>query len=152
VTEGLVLEGVAVTAHPVKVPLASGLVALDGRTTRTLVMHPHAAVYTLPLPLLWNHDRAAPIGEVVAAEVADGELRFRAVVAAPGTAGYDAELLRQVWAAVESDRESCCVSVLHRSLNDYDHPDRWEWLELSLVSEGSHPHARVTRVERSAAA
>lgn len=65
---------------------------------------PLGAEFTLPMPLLWRHDRRKPIGTVLEATKSAAGIRIRAVVERPGTPGYDEALLRDVWDQIESGK------------------------------------------------
>jgi uncharacterized protein len=143
---GLVIEGVATTPRPVEYPLPAGLYRIqDGKTTTMVSLDPMEAVFSLPLPLLLSHDRKAPVGEVYELRATPAALRFKAIIAAPGADGFDADLVRDVARRVQAG-ELLRVSVLNRSLHIYTHPARWRAVELSLVEEAANPDAVVERI------
>jgi hypothetical protein len=45
------------------------------------VVVPSGAVFKLPLPLLWQHDKSSPIGSVVSATVTKTGIQIRAEIA-----------------------------------------------------------------------
>jgi hypothetical protein len=144
--KGLVIEGVATTPRPVEIPLPAGLYRIqDGKTTRMVALDPMEAVFSLPLPLLLSHDQKAPVGEVYELRATPAALRFKAIIAAPGADGFDADLVRDVARRVQAG-ELLRVSVLNRSLNIYNAPKRWRAVELSLVEEAANPDAVVERI------
>jgi hypothetical protein len=143
---GLVIEGVATTPRPVEIALPAGLYRIqDGRTSRTVSLDPMEAVFNVPLPLLLSHDRKAPVGEVFEIQATPAALRFKAIIAAPGADGFDADLVRDAARRVQAG-ELLRVSVLNRSLSIYNAPERWRAVELSLVEEGLNPDARIDRI------
>lgn len=98
---------------------------------------------TLPLPLLWNHETARPIGKVYALEVHDYELRFSAEI----MNGGDIWWVEQVWEAIAS-RSARGVSMFAKNRNpasDVQPLTNWTMDEISVVETPADPHARIQR-------
>lgn len=105
------------------------------------VVVPEGAKYALPLPLLAQHDHAAPIGAVVRAEVTKAGIRIRAKLT-KGVRKAD-----EIWQLVKDGAMS--LSIGFQALKSTPLPsgglrfDSWSWHELSVVSVPCNPDAKV---------
>lgn len=113
---------------------------------------PKGARYSLPIPLLWSHDREKPIGQVFEVKVSDKEVRFKARIAKDqGLSSKLAERLDEAWASVKSGLVRS-VSIGFRPLkytpveNGIIRFDEWTWQELSLVTVPANTDAKITAV------
>lgn len=121
------------------------------------VVEPKGADYELPLPLLWQHDSAQPIGLVTAAVTRDTgiEVRMRLVkIDEPGTLK---DRLDEAWQSIKSGLVRG-LSIGFKIVEATRLPDggglrikRWEWLELSAVTIPANAEATITAVKRYAA-
>ena len=69
---------------------------------------PKGARYSLPIPLLWSHDREKPIGQVFEVKVSDKEVRFKARIAKDqGLSSKLAERLDEAWASHHDRKKGC---------------------------------------------
>lgn len=113
------------------------------------VVEPLGAEYKLPLPLLWQHDHAKPVGWVRSATVSADGIRITAEVARG--AGHADE----AWGLIEAGLVGA-YSIGFRALEAKPHKGgmrfiRWEWVETSLVTIPAHPDALIgTHAERTA--
>lgn len=113
------------------------------------IVSPEGARYRLPIPMLFAHDHAQPIGSVVRATVSRAGIRIRAKLTA-GVAKAD-----EVWRLIV-DGALTAVSIGFQSLRSTPLPDggtrfdEWSWHELSVVSVPANPDARIV-VGRSVA-
>src|SRR5262245_25624570 len=82
-----VIEGIVTTPEPVR---------------RGDTLDPRGAEFTLPMPLLWQHDMARPIGEVTAARVTDAGIAITAQVARVAEAGALKDRLDEAWQSIKA--------------------------------------------------
>lgn len=112
------------------------------------VMEPKGAVFTLPLPLLWQHDADTPIGRIIAAQVTDAGIAIRAKI--------ERGLLPEIdkaWTLIKSGLVRG-LSIGFKPLESEDldgakgyfPPQRytkWDWLELSAVTIPANQSATI---------
>lgn len=124
------------------------------------VMDPQGAEYTLPMPLLWHHDRKAPIGEVYEAHVVPEEgIWIRARVSRSDAPGVVRDRLEEAWQSFKA------TPPLVRGLSidwgskasqripgtAYTRHTKWIWGGLSAVTIPANVDATITRVKSLAA-
>lgn len=115
-------------------------------------VNPEGVKYTLPLPLLWQHNHGDPIGHVVEAEVTKDGIAVVAEVATGVTEEID-----RYWKLIRSGLVRG-LSIGFRGL-DFDRIPgsfgldfkEWEWLELSAVTIPMNAEASITSVKQFAA-
>lgn len=117
------------------------------------VMEPAGAEFTLPLPLLWQHDMKAPIGHVTHATVTAKGIEVRAQIARVDEPGRLKDRLDEVWQSVKYG----LVRGLSIGFKGVDavpikggrglHYKRWSWLELSTVTLPSNVQASILSVK-----
>lgn len=109
---------------------------------------PMGMQFALPLPLLWQHNPDFPIGNVVAASVTPQGIRFRAVVAPPGTLSA----IDNHWAEITAGLVRF-LSIGFRALlppkatKTGVHYAKTEWLELSAVTIPANPDCSITTIK-----
>src|SRR5687768_1594271 len=81
-----IIEGIASTS------------AVDSYGT---VLEPRGAKYTLPMPLLWQHDQSSPVGEVLAITVENDHIRVRARILKIDETGPVRDILDRAWQNVK---------------------------------------------------
>lgn len=128
VEDGLLLEGIATTRY------WDESASRRGRLPRKMVR-------SLPVPLLWLHKWDKRIGTMFEASATEDVLYFSAIVAPPGTDGYDANLLRRVWDDIRSE----AVRAVSFAAKNVKVDGGWEPSELSVCPEGANPCATITR-------
>lgn len=105
---------------------------------------PAGAVYELPLPLLWMHDHAQPVGVVESAHLSGKGIRvsFRLL--------GEVEKTREAVALIEAGALALSIGFLPLEAeplpNGGTRYRRWRWNELSIVSVACNPAARIDRV------
>jgi HK97 family phage major capsid protein/HK97 family phage prohead protease len=116
------------------------------------VMEPKGAEFSLPIPLLWQHDRSRPIGEVVKASVQDDGIHVEARIAKVDEPGLLKDLLDLSWQSIRTGLVKG-LSVGFRPL-DYTripsggyHIKRWRWAELSAVTLAENTDASILSVK-----
>lgn len=103
---------------------------------------PQGAVYKLPLPLLWQHRHAEPIGWVVAASVTPKGITVECQIAT-GIGAADS-----AWRHIES---GLVVGLSIGFVAIQTEPTatgtrflKWRWNELSVVTIAAQPDASIT--------
>lgn len=123
--EARVLEGVASSAKP---DLAGD------------VLEPRGAVFEVPMPLLMQHDKNRPVGEVTAAKVSDSEIVVRASFAKDSGLAYVDDAWKQVRAGLVKGLSIGAQPLKAEPILDKDgrmtgvRYTAWRWLELSAVT------------------
>src|SRR5262245_56876390 len=113
------------------------------------IIEPHGVHFTLPLPLLWQHDQKAPIGEVFEAVVSDVGIRIKARIGKfqePGhlkdrtdeayqllKAGY-VRGLSIGWTPIDSEPIPKSFGIRAK---------KWQWHELSAVTIPQNADATI---------
>jgi HK97 family phage major capsid protein/HK97 family phage prohead protease len=118
------------------------------------VMEPAGAEFKLPIPLLWQHDRSQPIGQVLSAKVTAEGIEICAKLVAPLE-----EMPNQLKARLEEAWQSIKTGLV-RGLSigfkplEYAfldsggvHFTRWEWFELSAVTIPANAEATITTIK-----
>ncbi|OWR00873.1 HK97 family phage prohead protease [Sphingopyxis witflariensis] len=117
----------------------SGLASTPSLDRAGDIVSPEGAEFTLPLPLLWQHDASAPIGRVTHANVSAKGIEFRARIAEVKTPGRLKDRLDEVWDSIEANLVRG-TSIGFQPLDWKALPTggrnytRWSWHELSAVT------------------
>ncbi len=115
------------------------------------VVDPKGAVFKLPLPLLWQHDKSQPIGHVVSATVTKSGIKIRAEIARGVLPFID-----NAWALIKAGLVRG-LSIGFRPLEDGIEQipgsfglkfTSWEWLELSAVTIPAHQDATISTIKQ----
>lgn len=118
------------------------------------IVEPSGAQFTLPVPLLWQHDRMQPIGQVTAAKLTKDGIEIRAQLVKPED-GMPAQMvarLNEAWASIKS-RLVRGLSVGFQPLeyafmdNGGLHVTKWDWHELSAVTVPANTEATITLIK-----
>jgi HK97 family phage prohead protease len=117
------------------------------------VVEPKGAQFKLPIPLLWQHNSADPIGWVTSAKVTDKGIEVEGEVASVDEDGTLKDRLTQAWqmmkaklvrglsigfASIESARIDGTYGIRFM---------KWEWLELSAVTIPANQDASITAIK-----
>lgn len=112
------------------------------------IVEPKGAKYALPMPLLWQHDHASPVGTVEFAKLTADGIPFKATIARIDEPGTLKDRLDEAWQSVKAKLVRA-VSIGFRPL-EYSYMDTggvrylsWEWLELSLVTIPANADATI---------
>lgn len=121
------------------------------------VVEPKGAKFSLPMPLLWQHDPNKPVGNVIDAEVTDDGIRFRARIEKIDEPGTLKDRLDEAWQSVKKGLARG-VSI---GFSSTEPPEllrsgglrflSWEWFELSIVTIPANPDAVITTKDIKAA-
>src|SRR5262252_2879425 len=104
------------------------------------VVESEGARFSLPMPLLWQHDSAQPIGHVTHAKTSDAGIEIKAKIARIGESGRLKDRLDEAWQSIKTG----LVSGLSIGFKPIEHEQikgsdgirytKWDWLELSCVT------------------
>lgn len=118
------------------------------------VVMPQGAKFKLPIPLLWQHDSAQPVGEVTACKVTKDGITCEMKIATVAEAGALRDRLDMVWQTLKAG----LVKGLSIGFNPMDVSpikgtygyqfDSWEFLELSLVTIPANADASITMIKK----
>lgn len=116
------------------------------------IMEPFGAVYSLPLPFLWQHDQKAPVGWIHKATPTDKGIRVEGEVAIVADAGVLKDRLDMAWQSMKAKLVRG-LSIGFKGLDAVPlrgggmHYKRWTWLELSAVCVPMNVEASITAIK-----
>jgi len=116
------------------------------------------AEYTLPIPFMWQHDHAQPVGEVISATVSKDQIEVIIEVAVIKEEGKLKDRINEAWHSLKN-RLVKGLSIGF-GLIDFDfinegaglHIKKWDWYELSAVTVPANPDGAITSVKTIKAA
>jgi HK97 family phage prohead protease len=119
------------------------------------VVEPTGAQFKLPLPFLYQHDSARPIGHITSATVTDAGIVVRGEVARIDAPPTLKERLDVAWAEMKAK----LIRGLSIGFKPIDYEPikkgngavrflKWEWLELSAVTIPAHQDATILLVRQ----
>jgi len=135
--------------------IIEGLATTPASDRRGDVMEPGGAQFTLPMPLLWQHDQARPVGEVTAARVTPEGIRITAKFAQVAEPGTLKDRLDEAWQSVRAK----LVRGLSVGFSPLDltpikgggyHIKRWMWAETSAVTIPMNMAATILNIKSAA--
>lgn len=117
------------------------------------ILEPKGAIFKLPIPLLWQHRSAEPIGEVYAARVTDDGIEIKARIAKVTEPGRLKDRLDEAWQSIKAGlvrglsvgwkpKEYAAIAGTYGI-----HAFSWEWLELSAVTIPANAEASILTVK-----
>src|SRR5262245_3710150 len=111
------------------------------------IVEPRGAKFTLPIPLLWQHDSHQPIGHVTHATIGKGGIEIVAKIAKGVTAEID-----RAWSLIKAGLVPG-LSIGFKALKHEVIPEtkgirfiEWSWLELSAVTIPANAEATITTI------
>lgn len=117
------------------------------------IVEPKGAVFKLPIPLLWQHNRREPIGHVVEAKVTAAGIVIKAKFAKVLEEGKLKDRLDEAWQSVKYG----LVRALSIGFDPIEHTQidgtwgyrftKWEWLELSAVTLPANSDCSIETVK-----
>ena len=119
------------------------------------VMDPLGAVFQLPMPLLWQHDQAKPIGEVIDAQCTPAGILVTARLAQIPDAGALKSRLDDAWQHVKAGLVRGLsigwkpIKAAARKGGGH-HVSSWHWAELSLVTIPLNQTATILSIKSAA--
>lgn len=116
------------------------------------IVEPKGAKFSLPMPLLWQHNHDKPVGFVEFAEPTDEGIPFRARLADVKEAGALRDRIEEAWQSVKAGLVrgvSIGFSPLEYSFLDNGgiRFSAWEWIELSLVTVPANAEATIQTIK-----
>lgn len=121
------------------------------------VVVPRGAVFKLPIPLLLEHDRSAPIGNVIAAEVSDAGITIRAKLAQVDEPGPLRDRLNTAWQSIRAQilrgLSIGFIPVASEALKTGGRKfTAWRWIELSACVVPANQDCSIVAVKAAFAA
>jgi len=116
------------------------------------VIDSEGAEYTLPMPLLWQHDASDPIGWVTHATASKKGIEIRGEVADIPDAGELKTRLDTAWQYLKNKLVRGLsigfnpVEVARMAGTESYHFTKWKWLELSAVTVPANVDASITAI------
>jgi HK97 family phage major capsid protein/HK97 family phage prohead protease len=122
------------------------------------IVEPDGAEFSLPLPLLWQHDSRQPIGHVTRAKVSKDGISITARFVKIAEAGRLKDRLDEAWQSIKSGLVKG-LSIGFRPTKDPEPLDPkdpwfgglrftdWEWLELSAVTIPANAEATIQTIK-----
>jgi len=117
------------------------------------IVDPEGAEFTLPIPLLWQHNSREPIGEVFEAKVSKKGIFVKAKVLDIPEPGKLKDRLDEAWQSIKH-RLVRGLSIGFKPIEDSFieatngiHFLRWEWLELSPVTIPANIDASIQTIK-----
>ncbi len=114
------------------------------------IVEPKGAQFTLPIPLLSQHDHSSPIGMVRSARVTDQGIEIEAEIAK----GSGLDYVEKAWGQIKSGLVRG-LSIGFRATKAEPIKGtgglrfiKWKWLELSAVTIPCNAEASITSVKR----
>ena len=112
------------------------------------IVMPKGASFTLPFPLLANHDHSLPVGMVTRAEIADDGIFIEAQIAKDSGLAYIERTYRQVKASLLRGLSIGFRATKSKATATGRIFEKFEILELSLVAIAANAEATVTSVKQ----
>lgn len=118
------------------------------------IVDPQGAKFTLPIPLLWQHNSREPVGQVISAKPSKTDIKIRAQFAKIADPGKLKDRLDEAWQSVKIG----LVKGLSIGFRPLEEPEpikgtwgllfkSWEWLELSPVTIPANTEASILAVK-----
>ena len=132
----------------------TGIASTPGTDRDGDIVEPAGAEFTLPVPLLWQHRSAEPIGNVIKAKVTKAGIEITARLVAP-TADMPSQMiarLQEAWASIKTGLvRGLSIGFSPKEFNFMDnggvHFTRWGWNELSAVTIPANAEASITAIK-----
>jgi HK97 family phage major capsid protein/HK97 family phage prohead protease len=112
-------------------------------------VEPDGAEYSLPMPLLWQHRSSEPIGKVLSVQISKASIKIRAQVAKAGVSAR----IDEAWTLIKEGLVGG-LSIGFRPIEMADiagswgrHFQKWEWLELSVVTIAANADAGISSIK-----
>jgi HK97 family phage prohead protease len=117
------------------------------------IVEPKGAQFTLPIPLLWQHDSRQPIGHVTEASVSDAGISVRCQLVKIEEDSKLKDRLEEAWLSIKSGLVrgfSIGFKDIEYSRIDQTYSYRylkWDWLELSAVTIPANTDCSITAIK-----
>ena len=117
------------------------------------IVEPKGATFTLPVPLLWQHDQKSPIGEITEARVSSQGIQVRARVFKAAQSRTLMERLDEAWESIKIGLVKG-LSIGFRPSEYEPMKDtggyritKWDWHELSAVTIPANMDASIVSIK-----
>nr|WP_298117415.1 phage major capsid protein [uncultured Pseudomonas sp.] len=131
-----------------------GIASTPGTDRDGDIVEPSGAEFTLPIPLLWQHRSAEPIGSVVKAKVTKEGIEIVARLVAPteDMPSQMAARLQEAWASIKTGLvRGLSIGFSPKEYSFIDsggvHFTKWGWNELSAVTIPANEGASITSIK-----
>lgn len=133
--------------------ILEGVASTDVLDDYDTILVPQGARFTLPLPLLWQHDRESPVGQVLSADVTKTRITIRAQIAKIPEAGPLKDVVDRAWQAIKYKlARGLSVGFLPMSGGTKGNMfTEWRWKELSIVTLPANSQATISAIRSVAA-
>ena len=119
---------------------------------------PQGAQFSLPLPLLWQHDHSQPIGQITAASVSDTGIEIPAQIHQPqdDTPSQMAGRLREAWYSIKNQLVTgLSIGFVPSEYEPNDsgglHISSYDLMEISAVTVAANAAANIQTVKHGSA-
>lgn len=119
------------------------------------IVEPKGAQYTLPLPLLWQHDSDKPVGHVNSIKVTDEGISVVAQIAKFDEPGVLKDRLDMAWQSLKAKLVRGLSigfmpieSAMIKDTYSY-HFLKWDWMELSCVTIPANAEASILAIKNA---
>lgn len=132
--------------------IIEGVASSDTLDDHGTILEPSGARFSVPFPLLWQHDSHSPVGEVIEAHVEGNKIIVRAQIRKIPEAGAFKDLTDKAWQGVKHGLVrgfSVGFLPVKTVKNRFT---EWAMRELSLVTIPSNQDATINLVRSSFAA
>ena len=116
------------------------------------IVEPDGAEFELPIPLLWQHDRMAPVGKITSAKMTDKGIEVTGTVAKIDSPPGLSARLDEAWQSLKHELVRG-LSIGFRPIeysfmdNGGIHFTKWDWLELSAVTIPANAEATISSIK-----
>ena len=116
------------------------------------IVEPDGAQFELPIPLLWQHDRMAPIGKILTAKMTDKGIEVTGTIAKVDSPPGLSARLDEAWQSLKHELVRG-LSIGFRPIeymfmdNGGIHFTKWDWLELSAVTIPANAEATISSIK-----
>ncbi len=130
----------------------TGIASTPGTDRYGDVVVPEGAKFTLPIPLLWQHEHDQPIGQVISAKVTEAGIEIVARLAKIDAPSQLSARLEEAWQSIKHGLVRG-LSIGFRPLKYAFLDDagiefsEWDWFELSCVTIPANAEASITSVK-----
>ena len=113
------------------------------------IVEPKGAKFSLPLPLLSQHDHHLPIGIITSAQVKSDGIEIEGEVKKDTGLEYVETAWKQIRARLVRDLSKRFRAMENEFIKESDgiHFTKWEWLELSSVTVPANAECTITSVK-----
>lgn len=118
------------------------------------IVEPLGAEYILPIPFLWQHDSAQPIGQVTSAKASSTGISVTVQIAKIDEPGTLKDRIDEAWQSIKAGLVrgmSIGFSPVEYSIIEETYGYRfikWLWLELSAVTIPANADASISAIKR----